>query len=66
MWLGLLVMVALLALSIAGTVALVRWIAGERGARLHMAHDILDERYGRGEIDPEEYLWRCDDIAARL
>ena len=63
MWLGPLVLVALLGFSIAAVVVLVRWIGDDRGARGHGAHDVLDERYARGEIDREEYQRRRDDIA---
>jgi putative membrane protein len=68
MWIGPILMIALLALVIAGIVALVRWIGGggsEGGARLRTAREILDERCARGEIDREEYQRRRDDIAAR-
>jgi len=66
MWLGPLLMIIPVALLIMAIAALVRWI-GERdgGARSRTAHDILDERYARGEIDREEYLRRRDDIASR-
>jgi putative membrane protein len=65
MWLGPLVIVALLAISIAGAVALARRIWGDRGGPVHMARDILDERYARGEIGRDEYLRCRDDIAGR-
>jgi putative membrane protein len=68
MWLGPLFMIALLALLIAGIVAVVRWIGGggdDGGGRVRTARDILDERYARGEIDREEYQRRRDDIAGR-
>jgi putative membrane protein len=68
MWFGPLFMIALLALLVAGVVALVRW-SGSRGSdgggRVRTARDILDERYARGEIDREEYQRRRDDIAGR-
>jgi putative membrane protein len=65
MWLGPLIMIAVLALLVAGSVALVRRIGGGRdgGGRARTARDILDERYARGEIDREEYRRRRDDIA---
>jgi putative membrane protein len=68
MWLGPLFMIALLALVIAGIVALVRWMGGgsiDGGGRRRTAREILDERYARGEIDREEYQRRRDDIAGR-
>jgi putative membrane protein len=67
MWLGPLFMIALLALLIAGIVALVRWIGGgsDAGGRVRTAREILDERYACGEIDREEYQRRRDDIAGR-
>ena len=68
MWLGPFLMVALLALLIAGIVALVRWMGGGTGngsGRARTARDILDERYARGEIDREEYVRRRDDMAGR-
>jgi putative membrane protein len=68
MWIGPLFMIGLLALLIAGIVALMRWIGGgssQGGARVRTAREILDERYARGEIDREEYQRRRDDIAAR-
>ena len=52
-------MIALLALLIAGIVALVRWIGGgsdDGGRRVRTARDVLDERYARGEIDREESI----------
>ena len=55
MWLGPLVMVALV-LSIAGAVVLARWIGGDRGGRVQTARDVLGECFARGEIDREEYL----------
>jgi putative membrane protein len=64
MWLGPLVMIAVLAVLIAGIVTLVRWI-GDGGGRVHTAREILDERYARGEIDREEYQRRRDDISGR-
>ena len=54
MWLGPLVMMALV-LSIAVPVALARWMGGDRGGRVQMASNILDERFARGDIDREEY-----------
>jgi putative membrane protein len=64
MWLGPLFMVALLALVIAGIVALVRWIGGADGSgRVHTAREVLHERYARGEVDREEYQRRRDDVA---
>jgi putative membrane protein len=65
MWLGPLAIVVLLALSVAGVVALARWRGGRRGGRVQTPRDILDERYARGEIDREGYLRRRDDIAGR-
>jgi putative membrane protein len=65
MWLGPLFMIVLLALVIAGIVALVRWVGGDGGGRVRTAREILDERYARGEIDREEYQRRRDDIAGR-
>jgi putative membrane protein len=65
MWLGPIVMIALLALLIAGIVALVRWKGGDGDGRVRTARDILDEPYARGEIDREEYLRRRDDVAGR-
>lgn len=65
MWIGPLVMIALLALLIAGIMALVRWIGGAGDGRVRMARDILDERYARGDIDHDEYQRRRDDIAGR-
>jgi putative membrane protein len=68
MWLGPLFMIVVLALVIAGIVALVRWIGGggsAGGARARTAREILDERYARGEIDREEYQRRRDDMADR-
>jgi putative membrane protein len=68
MWFGPLFMIALLALLIAGIVALVRWIGGgvsDGSGRVRTARDILDERYARGEIDREEYQRRRDDIGGR-
>jgi putative membrane protein len=68
MWLGPLFMIALLALLIAGIVALVRWIGGggsDGGGRVRTAREILDERYARGEIDREEYQRRRDDMLGR-
>jgi putative membrane protein len=65
MWLGPLAMIAVLALVVAGIVAVLRRIGGgsEGGGRARTARDILDERYARGEIDREEYQRRRDDIA---
>jgi putative membrane protein len=68
MWIGPLFMIGVLALLIAGVVALVRWIGGggvDSGGRVRTAREILDERYARGEIDREEYQRRRDDIAGR-
>src|SRR5262245_36364537 len=66
MWLGPLFMIALLALVIAGVVALVRSIGGgDGGGRVRMAREILDERYARGEIGRKEYQRRRDDIPGR-
>jgi putative membrane protein len=68
MWFGPLSMIALLALTIAGIVMLVRWIGGgggDGGGRARTARDILDERYAHGEIDRDEYQRRRDDIAGR-
>jgi putative membrane protein len=67
MWLAPLFMIALLALLIAGIVALMRWMgagSSDRG-RARTAREILDERYARGEIDREEYLRRRVDIAGK-
>jgi putative membrane protein len=68
MWLGPIVMSALLALLAGAIVAVVRWIgaaAGNGGGRVRTARDILDERYARGEIDREEYQRRRDDLAGK-
>lgn len=65
MWFVPLSMVVLLALSIAGAVALARWIGGGRTGHVDRARDVLDERYTRGEIDREEYLRRHNDITGR-
>jgi putative membrane protein len=66
MWLGPLLMIIPLALLIIAIASLVRWMGGrDGGARIRTAHDMLDERYARGEIDREEYLRRRDDIASR-
>jgi uncharacterized membrane protein len=64
MWLGPPAAVVLLALSVAGVVALARWIGGgRRGGRAHKARDILAQRYARDETDREEYLQRREHIA---
>lgn len=66
MWLGPIIMLAVLALLVAGIISLVRWMGGDRGPSdqaNRSARDILDERYARGEIDREEYLRRRDDLA---
>ena len=65
MWLGPLAMIAAVALLVAATVALVRWIGNGGSGSVHTARDILDERYARGKIDREEYLRHRDDIAGR-
>jgi len=66
MWLGPFLMIVPLALLILAIAALVRWMGRRDGdARGRTAHDILDERYARGDIDREEYLRRRDDIASR-
>jgi putative membrane protein len=68
MWVGPLFMIAVLAVLLAGIVALVRWIGGggrDGGGRVRTAREILDDRYARGEIDREEYQQRRDDIAGR-
>lgn len=67
MWLGPIFMLVVLAVLVAGIVALVRLFAGERTVAdrtSRSAREILDERYARGEIDREEYLRRRDDMAA--
>ena len=38
-------------------------IGGDAGSPTLTAHQILDERYARGEIDREEYLRRRKDIS---
>lgn len=68
MWIGPLFMIAVLAVLLAGIVALVRWIGGgesDGGGRVRTAREILDERYARGEIDRDEDQRRRDDIAGR-
>jgi putative membrane protein len=68
MWIGPLLMIAALAVLLAGMVALVRWIGGggsDGGGRARTAREILDVRYARGEIDRDEYQRRRDDIAGR-
>lgn len=69
MWLGPIVMLAVLALLAAGIVSLVRWMAGNRGSAdpssSRSAREILDERYARGDIDRDEYLRRREDLAGR-
>jgi putative membrane protein len=55
-------MVVLLALSIAAAVGLARSISRGRAGHVHIARDILHERYTRGKIGREEYLRRRDDI----
>ena len=49
-------------------VLVVRWLGGGTSGTTpppRTPHEILDERYARGEIDREEYLRRRDDIAGR-
>ena len=57
------------ALVIVGLVALVKWIAGNRGSssdesstRERDALAILQERYARGEIEREEFVTRKQDL----
>ena len=63
---GPLIMILVLALVIAATVLLVRWLRGQSpGIAVHLERsplDLLNERYARGEIDREEYLRRRTDL----
>ena len=62
---GPLIMILVLALVIAATVLLFRWIRGPSpGIAAHLERpplDLLNERYARGEIDREEYMRRRAD-----
>ena len=63
---GPLIMILVLALVIAATVLLVRWLRGQSPKiAVHPERsplDLLNERYARGEIDREEYLRRRTDL----
>jgi putative membrane protein len=57
-------------LIIAGIVALVRYLGGNRGGRPHAVserprpEDLLAERFARGEIDADEYKQRLELLRA--
>ncbi len=58
MGLGLLFMIAWLALLVAVIVLLVRWVSGRSpgmSGTTRTPREILDERFAKGEIDREEY-----------
>ncbi len=59
MFLGPLMMIAVVAAIVAVVVVLVRWLgggyAGAGGRQRTSALDILEERFARGEIDREEF-----------
>jgi len=50
-------------LVIVGVVALIKWLAGASSiARDKTPHDILKERYARGEINREEFEQKRADL----
>lgn len=59
-----LVPLLLLGLVIAGVIMLVRklWPDDQQHRTAGRAHELLDERYAKGEIEREEYLRRRQDI----
>lgn len=63
MWVALLLwallLVALIALAVAGTVKLLR---GAAPPRERLAREELDLRYARGQLDRDEYLQRRADL----
>ncbi|MBN1630024.1 MAG: SHOCT domain-containing protein [Thermoleophilia bacterium] len=73
---GILILIAVLALIIVGIVLLIRGFSGRRdysqmeelpepspgGPPSDSAPRLLRERYARGEIDREEYLQRLQDL----
>ncbi len=67
MILGPILMIVVLAATIALAMLLVRWLAGpwqstnptETATSRHTPLDILKERFARGEIDKEEFEERC-------
>jgi putative membrane protein len=65
---GVLLMVAVWALAIAGIVALVRWLQAGGPRRGHGAEpsplDILKARYARGEINKEEFEQKKKDLTS--
>ena len=59
-----LVPLLLLGLVIAGVIILIRklWPDRQQYRTSSRAHELLDERYAKGEIEREEYLRRRQDI----
>lgn len=53
-----------LGLVVVGVIVVVRklWPDGQRPETSRRAHELLDERYAKGEIEREEYLRRRQDI----
>jgi len=61
-WMGSIGPIAAWLVVIAAVAIVARYAFAGRGARKAQALQILEERYARGEIEQEEFLWRRADL----